>query len=159
MSVARSLSPFVEPGVVLRTYTKDEAVRWVEQWLEVFGQERQGVNAKAYLWHVFSAGRFPAVEGRQAHAIYAEQRAPEYVVLANNREDAVLTDLLPTAALPSDWLVFPVNLAWTMAFTHEEGRMGPYFAKHANYERLRAENLARIDKRDAIALAKQKGWA
>lgn len=100
-----------------------------------------------------------ALDGVEARAAYALQRAPAYVVLDNNRKDAVLTDFLPTTAVPEDWLVFPMNLAWTMAFTHEEGWMGPYFAKHPDHERLNAENLARIHKQEAVALARKNGWS
>ena len=45
-----------------------------------------------------------------------------------------------------------------MAFTHEEGWMGPYFAKHENYETLKLKNEKQIEKNKQIEIAKQKGW-
>lgn len=45
-----------------------------------------------------------------------------------------------------------------MAFTHEQGWLGPYFAKHPDYARLDAANRARIRKREDAARARERGW-
>jgi hypothetical protein len=49
-------------------------------------------------------------------------------------------------------------MAWTMAFTHEDGWLGPYFARHASYQNLNAENLAMIRKAKKAEEARLKGW-
>jgi len=49
-------------------------------------------------------------------------------------------------------------MAWTMAFTHEDGWLGPYFAKHSQYSKLNQENIDQIAKAQAIEQARQKGW-
>jgi len=67
----------------------------VAQWLEVFGQDRFGANARAYLWHVFSFERYPSLSGVPAQAAYDQQQAHEYIVLSNDRDVAFKTDDQP----------------------------------------------------------------
>jgi hypothetical protein len=63
----------------------------------------------------------------------------------------VSTDVLPASSSWSDYYVFPPDFAWTMAFTHEAGWLGPYFARHPDYERLHR-------KAQKAAVAREKGW-
>ena len=84
--------------------------------------------------------------------------APEYIVLSNSNELAIETKKLPVNCNLSDYYVFPKNLAWTMAFTHEEGWYGPYFAKHPEYDLLTERNLMRIQKNKEMQMAKENGW-
>lgn len=153
----------IGPGGILRRFTEKEAGGLAERWIEVFCQHKRGANIKAYMWHIFSAGKYPSVAGADARATYARHAAAEYVVLSNERKSALLTDALPESCSQSDYYVFPANMAWTMAFTHEEGWLGPYFALHPNYKSLNAENLdhmrARSRKSQEIEKAKRKGWA
>jgi len=44
-----------------------------------------------------------------------------------------------------DFYVFPKNFAWCMCFTHEDGWLGPIFAKHPLYEKLQKKNVEAID--------------
>lgn len=57
-----------------------------------------------------------------------------------------------------DFYVFPSNLAWTMAFTHEDGWLGPYFARHRNFTELNKANLEKIRKLHQAEAAHLKGW-
>ncbi|KQU67164.1 MULTISPECIES: DUF4275 family protein [unclassified Rhizobacter] len=150
--------PLVTPGRVTSTFTKPEVAALVAQWLEVFGLDRFGVNARAYLWHVFSNERYPSVSGEAAQAAYDQQQAPGYIVLSNDRDLAFTTDQRPARAMLRDYQVFPPNLAWTMSFTHEDGWLGPYFAKHPQYDKLNAANLAKLQKAHDIEAARRKGW-
>ncbi len=163
MKGRRSYPLEVEPGRVLRQYSSEEALELARQWIEVYAQRAQGANIKAYLWHTFSFGAYPSVCKNEAQALYEQQVSPELVVLSNDRRSAVLTDALPRWCSESDWLVFPPNLAWTMAFTHEDGWLGPYFAKHQKYDvlvsRMLEEARARERKVKEIERAKQEGWA
>lgn len=145
-------------GLVLRHYSGAEVEELAQSWLEVFGGNRQGVNTKAYLWHIFSANRYPNVGGAQALALYRQQRAAEYVVLSNDRRFAFASEVLPEPGWLSDCYVFPPNLAWTMAFTHEEGWLGPYFAQHKNFASLNEANLAQLKKAREVEAARLKGW-
>ena len=45
-----------------------------------------------------------------------------------------------------------------MAFTHENGWLGPYFAKHPDYTQLEVENEKYREKLEQIAEAKRRGW-
>lgn len=60
--------------------------------------------------------------------------------MSNDGGPAIFTDLRPTNLNYHDVYVFPQNIAWTMTFTHKEGWLGPYFAKHAIYSALEKEN-------------------
>jgi len=156
--MTRESSPLVQPGNVLRHFTPEETTALVTQWLVSFGADRQGVNAKAYLWHVFSGARYPSLSGAEAIAEYEKQAALEYVVLSNDRKSAFSTDALPKSSSLSDYYVFPANLAWTMAFTHEDGWLGPYFARHADFAALNQINLEKILKRRQAESARLNGW-
>ena len=74
-------------------------------------------------------------------------------------DEAVITDQKPTSCSFSDYYIFPKNLAWTMAFTHEDGWLGPFFAKHSDFDKLNGENLKRIRKAEEAAEAKKKGYS
>jgi hypothetical protein len=80
-------------------------------------------------------------------------------LLPNDKLPAVLTDMKPGKCNLSDYYVFPPNMAWVMAFTHEAGWLGPYFAKHPNYDLLNARNIALVKKANEKLIAIKKGWA
>jgi len=141
----------VSPGRIVRTFSEEEARRLADDWLSVFGKNSRGANTDAFLWHVFSGARYPSVEGTQAITEYQDQVGDQFIVLSNDRKHAVLTDLLPSSASSYDYYVFPPSFAWTMAFTHEVGWLGPYFARHPNYTEL--DRKAR-----EAAHAREKGW-
>jgi Domain of unknown function (DUF4275) len=148
----------VQPGVVLHDYSVAEAQLLEQLWLESFGQDAAGTSTKDYLWHIFSANKYPHACGTEALMHYLQQQAPEYIVLSNDRRVAFSTSLPPEHCYLSDYYVFPKNMAWTMAFTHEDGWLGPYFARHRNFDRLNAANLAKMKKAKAIEVARLKGW-
>ena len=75
---------------------------------------------------------------------------PGLTVLSRQMRGVFATDLLPEHCVYSDFYVFPKNMAWTMAFTHEDGWIGSYFAKHPDYDALNAKNIARIRKNKDI---------
>jgi hypothetical protein len=158
MEMARVTRPLVQPGNVLREYTREEAAAFAAQWLDAFGADRGGVNTKAYLWHVFSGGRYPSLAKAAAREEYEKQLASEYVVLSNDRKTAFATDALPQASSLADFYVFPTNLAWTMAFTHEDGWLGPYFARHRDFATLNESNLRMLRKRRQAEAARSKDW-
>jgi len=143
----------------LRYFTAAEISELTDQWLEAFGKNRNGVNSEAFLWHIFSSGRYPSEEKGHALAQYQQQLATEYIVLSNDGKTALTTDLRPNKADLFDYYVFPRNLAWTMAFTHEDGWLGPYFAKHLDYKRLNNDNVFQIKKRHEASIAQAKGWS
>lgn len=162
MKRTRSHQLDVEPGRVVQRFTRNEALAWAERWMAVYANDTFGANIKAYLWHTFSFERYPCVCKSDAEALYRQQAAMDIVVLSNDRHSGLLTDALPTNLSCKDCCVFPTNLAWTMAFTHEDGWLGPYFAKHPCYAELVAQEVqerhARDQKTREIERAKREGW-
>ena len=148
----------VQPGQILKVFSRDQTNRFVQEWMNIFCQNKQGANTKSYKWHIFSYEKYPAISGEKALTKYKEQLAAEYIVLSNENELAILTNKLPESCDLSDYYVFPNNFAWTMAFTHEDGWYGPYFAKHPEYDFLVQENLKGLKKQQEIEKAKENGW-
>jgi hypothetical protein len=120
----------------------------------------QGI--RQYLWHTFSSENYPAVSGDEAEECYAAQSVDEVVVLSNDRDSALLTNALPTWCSQMDYCVFPLDLSWTMAFTHEAGWLGPYFAKHPDHNLLldqaNRQRQAKARKSQGLERAKKNGW-
>lgn len=145
------------PGKILSRFGQEDAKVLAETWLTVFGQQL-APHMHDYMWHVFSYASYPSVAQHEALSAYAGVTSPEYVVLSNDQDEAFLTDQKPSSCSLRDYYVFPKNLAWTMVFTHEDGWLGPYFAKHSDFDKLNDENLRRIRKTEQAAEAKRKGY-
>lgn len=152
----------VGPGQILRRFTEDEAQKLANQWIAIFARNAQGANLKAYLWHTFCNDSYPSACKRDAELLYAQQIASEIIVLSNDRLSAVLTDALPKTCNVPDFTVFPPSFSWTMAFTHEDGWLGPYFAKHPHYDALVLQDIERSRamqrKAQEVERARRKGW-
>lgn len=133
----------IQPGQVLKRYSEQESTAMADAWMKVFGQ-KPAPHLNQHMWHVFSYAVYPSQDHQAALDAYSQVESPAYCILANDRKQALLTDRKPTSCTLSDYYVFPENLAWTMAFTHEDGWLGPYFARHPRFERLNAENVQRI---------------
>ncbi|WP_020410218.1 DUF4275 family protein [Hahella ganghwensis] len=146
------------PGKVVKTFDLNQSRQVGRDWMSVYCKNEQGYNTKAFKWHIFSGGGYPSVSGEEARAAYGQHEATLYVIMPNTGGCAVLTDAKPTSCSLSDYYVFPENLAWTMAFTHEEGWLGPYFAKHPQYSSLQQEIFQQIEKQHQKELARKKGW-
>lgn len=152
----------IKPGKITRVYSKEETLDIEQKWIKTFCKNKQGANIKAYRWHIFSFERYPSLSGERAIEKYTAQKANEYIILPNDGELAIETDSLPECCNIMDYLVFPKNMAWIMAFTHEDGWLGPYFAEHKNYEKLNSQNEQKLKmnekKQKEIENAKNKGW-
>jgi hypothetical protein len=147
----------VKPGKLLEVLEKEKATSISKQWGNVFLKNNQGVNTRSYKWHIFSSGRYDALDGDAALNEYSKHIAARYYVMSNDG-DVLLTDLLPQELNYNDVYVFPENFAWTMAFTHEEGWLGPYFAKHKSYKKLELENELYRKKLAEKERAMKNGW-
>lgn len=147
---------------ILQTYSEAEAQQWAERWCGVYARGKRAPGLKQYLWHTFSWDAYPSVSGAEAKRLYAQHSWSEVVVLSNDRQTAVRSAELPAGNGCDDFYVFPADLAWTMAFTHEEGWLGPYFAKHPNYEALvtkaQQQRVVNDRKLKELERAKQQGW-
>ena len=146
------------PCVVLNLLGDDEAKEVIQSWLDVFAKKRLGCRIKDFKWHLFSGGVYDSEEGDKAIEFYNSHVAEEYLVIDNDESVVFWTHQRPYDVSLSDYYVCPRNMAWTMAFTHEDGWLGPYFARHPDYEILEQENLAYIEKLKQIEHAKKMGW-
>ena len=149
----------IEPGIVLKVFDNIESKEIERRWMNTFCKNKQGFNTKSYKWHIFSGDGYPSICGEEAQKEYELHVSAKYIIMSNDGEPAILTDMRPINLNHYDVYVFPENMAWTMAFTHEEGWLGPYFAKHPHYSPLEKENEKHRKKLEQIEIAKGKGWA
>jgi hypothetical protein len=143
---------------VIRQYAEAEVRVRAAEWLAVFGVHGHAVNTNAFLWHVFSADCYPNIRGAAAIDAYQRQSGVEFVVPSNDRTVAFVTDKLPESSSLSDYSVFPPHMAWTMCFTHEDGVLGPYYARHPKWEQLDQINQSTLQKSRKKADARHKGY-
>lgn len=106
---------------------------------------------RGFRWHVFSGNYYPSQEGAEAESSYGKEKVHQVFVIPEEgeKEAGFSSDRMPPveiALLKRDFQVFPKNLAWTMSFTHEYGWLGPYFAYHAEYEKLNKKNREAFDR-------------
>jgi len=116
--------------------------RWQQEqrWREVYAARLHASTGKwrwgQLEWHVFSFHHAPALEGTSAVEGYLQTLASELIVIPEQHSHPTLPAIhLSADRLPQfqdsgfDVMVWPPDLGWTMAFTHEEGSCGPYFAR------------------------------
>ena len=137
---------------------KDELERWDEAFCPLSKKQKDAIYYEQFKWHVFSNEKYNSLERDKAIEAYSNQQALEYYVVPQlntwPNEKGFITDKLPESDLAKkkiDFYVYPKNMAWTMAFTHENEWLGPYFAKHKNYKNLNFKNTQAVK-------AKVSGW-
>lgn len=152
----------LKAGGILQTFSKAESKEWEERWRAVYASNGTAPALGQYLWHTFSYAAYPSVSGNDAEQLYTEHRDEEVIVLSNDRKTALRVTAPPVSDWVIDFYVFPSDLTWTMAFTHEDGWLGPYFAKHPDYavrvEKAKQQRMAAERKAVELKHAKQQGW-
>jgi len=148
----------VSPGVILEVLSNADAKVFIQRWLDIYARNRKGCRIKDYKWHIFSYGNYPSEKGQEALTAYQKQEASLYYVMDNDGVYVFTTDQRPEEVELSDYFVSPDDLSWTMAFTHEDGWLGPYFARHADYEILQKKQVEQAEKAKRIEHAKKMGW-
>lgn len=147
---------------ILQVFSKAEAKAWEARWRAVYAAQGEAPALGQYLWHTFSHGAYPSASGEDAEQLYAQHRNEEVVVLSNDRKTALRVAVPPVSDWIIDFYVFSSDLTWTMAFTHEDGWLGPYFAKHADYasrvEKAKQQRMEAERKASELERAKQQGW-
>lgn len=117
----------------------NERRQWMRRWRDVYAR---GVHAATgswtlgeFDWHAFSYRHARALNGQEAVLAYEEER-PKRLLICPEFEELSAVRLLVAKRKPSfrqeygDVYVFPEDLSWTMAFTHEESLgLGPYFSR------------------------------
>ena len=118
--------------------TSEARHAWLQEWREVYAAGLHAATGQwkidGFEWHVFSFQHARARNSQHSLAAYAAESAPDFVVCPESHRLPAVR--LVGARLPqiagrgSDILVAPADLAWTMAFTHEETQeIGPYFSR------------------------------
>lgn len=147
---------------ILQVFSKTEARAWEERWRSVYAAQGEAPALGQYLWHTFSHAAYPSASGEDAEQLYALHRNEEVIVLSNDGKTALRVAGSPVSDWVIDFYVFPPDLTWTMAFTHEDGWLGPYFAKHPDYavrvEQAKQQRLAADRKAVELERARQHGW-
>jgi hypothetical protein len=83
-------------------------------------------------WHVFSYNHRAAKTGDHARNAYRRINACDFVVLSGEARQTFgfrCHGKPPDLSGRTDILVAPTTMTWTMAFTHEQPTLGPYFAE------------------------------
>ena len=132
----------------------DKALSIAQGWLLIFCKHRtsfKGIRGgKTYLWDEIHS----KFQNEEALEQYSLHQASSYFIIADNfgefEKRVFVSRTKPNGNLNlADFHVFPKNLAWSMAFTHEDGWIGPKFFTHSKYQKLNKEN-----EKDILAISK-----
>jgi hypothetical protein len=110
----------------------------LQSWRYVYAARLYEATGKwtwlGYDWHVFSYRHARALAREGASNVYRAIQAPERCIVCPH-DDRLPAVEIAGGALPDfrnsclDIYVWPEGLDWTMAFTHEDGWLGPYFSR------------------------------
>lgn len=118
--------------------------RWrvMQEWRAVyaapFHQQTGRWKDGQFEWHLFSGRHVRALSGAKGSAAYEAERPTALVIVPEAEELPALRIDLPRGksglpdfgAIYGDVYLWPPDLCWTMAFTHEqESGLGPYFSR------------------------------
>jgi hypothetical protein len=123
-----------EVEVLSEADAKKLSLRWLDAYSKPVKQKTGSWVFNGFLWHAFSFEFSPARQGAEALCLYALERKRELIVLQepDHVPAAAWLRELPApdlSALGLDLYVFPESLRWTMAFTHEQPEIGPFYSR------------------------------
>ena len=123
-------------GFEVEELSRRDAGRWFGEWRQAFlGEVRSTTGQYRYQarhWHAYSYGLVRALDGAAAVEAYFRQEPEQVLVIPEDWSHGCGVRCRGTR-LPDfsdhlqDLYVFPESLAWSMAFTHEQPSLGPYF--------------------------------
>jgi hypothetical protein len=114
-----------------------------KSWLELFAAPAKRATGEwtpgGYHWHTFSYGYTYALSGTNALAAYAgawreldpRKRGLRLLLLPSQDHSLAYRCVAPQPLVldGSERIICPLDFSWTMAFTHEDGWLGPYFTR------------------------------
>jgi len=120
-----------------RALTRDEKQTYDRKWLETFARRVKKQTGQwvynGYMWHTFSFEFVKARSGAEAIQLYEGEKSTKYLILSDqDRHPSYLCDgmeLIGAEVFDDDYYVVPFDYEWTMAFTHEQPELGPYFVR------------------------------
>jgi len=123
----------------------EQALKVAQDWLSIFCSHRtsfKGIRGgKSYVWDEIHSKH----QNTDAIIEYEKHFASSYFLMPDNFgefEKQIYVSRTKPIGNPklSDFHVFPKNLAWSIAFTHEDGWIGPKFFRHSKYSQLNKIN-------------------
>ncbi len=116
------------------TEARNRFASWCEAFLQPVKARTGSYRYRGYHWHAFSYEFVPARRGEAAFEEYRRCASlPLLIVPESWSEGRPLWCHGPRrpdlSSLRMDAYVFPASLEWTMAFTHEQPGLGPYFTR------------------------------
>jgi hypothetical protein len=127
-----------EAKVIYAPASPSEAEAARDNWLQHFARnvkKEKGVWIwNDYRWHGFSFELEPCVAGLDALAKYQSQYPARFFVFDEDGEWCYVCErgrYPDLSVCEDDMYVSHHNMKWTMAFTHEQPGIGPFFAERA----------------------------
>jgi hypothetical protein len=124
-------------GLVGQPLSAEETEQLQERWRRVYAaavkrQTGEWVHL-GYDWHAFSYGFTAAEQGAAAIEAYRRQRPGSVWLIPMWAKGPASPAWVCTGEIAPDLTgldvaVVPADLSWTMAFTHEDGWIGPFFS-------------------------------
>ena len=117
----------------------------LKKWLSIFGKnidkrlmEEHITSYGNHLWHLFTWGEVPCLQGDTARKVFDELQYEEairfYDGYASHIEKVSLIGKVSAKAVDkdrgSDVYIVAKDFSWTYVRTHEEGWCGPYFVRN-----------------------------
>lgn len=143
----RTIKNLLQPGF-LSIIDEKSAIDIVKKWHELYCPDNlpwaEKKPSKGFRWENITF----SFEGEKAQEEYNSHVARSFYIMAE--EFGVKNHILYESEIKPeinafdeklDFYVFPKNLAWSMAFTHESGWLGPYFSKQREYKGLQKRNI------------------
>ncbi|MEW6512278.1 MAG: hypothetical protein AB1428_15110 [Bacteroidota bacterium] len=138
MTQAELESILIEAGNEIAPLTPKERRSIEQSWRRTYGRVRYAKTGKwsdgGFSWHFFSFGESSSRKGTVALELYAREHPPQFIVRPDGW--SIRAYRCAGGALPDfmsydfDVEVFPPDLEWTMAFTHEKSMgLGPYYSR------------------------------
>jgi hypothetical protein len=126
-----------QEGAAVTVLGVQERRRVMQNWREVFASAVKSQTGTwvhlGFEWHAFSYEFAQSKGGPRGLALYLAEAAPEVYVVPEDADDKAFICRTPTpldfSVCRTDILVFPPDLDWTVAFTHEQPELGPYFSR------------------------------
>jgi hypothetical protein len=119
-------------GATYEPIERLELHRLVNRWLKsfcvpVFDRTGKWVY-KSFKWHAFSFEFVHAVSGTKALDVYQRHPLKEYILFNDDESWAFKCSGGSHPNLHEDAYLVPLDFKWTMAFTHEQPNIGPFYA-------------------------------
>ena len=125
-------------GVSTVDLSREAVEQFSDQWLRTFAplvkKEHGAYIYRSYRWHAYSFRLQPHIDGEEAIKKYRHQPKSPFYVFNESLSYCALckAESYPDLSdLHTDIYVTHNKMAWTMAFTHEQPQIGPFFAEQS----------------------------